>query len=51
MKKILLIAIAVISTNLLFAQGVKFEKNGFDAALKKAKAENKLLFIDFTKDN
>lgn len=31
---------------LLMAQGIKFEHGSFNEALKKAKAENKLLFID-----
>lgn len=51
MKKILLVAIAIISVNFSFAQGVKFEKGSFDEAMDKAKALNKAVFIYFTKDN
>ena len=42
---ILLIAI-ICTPSIMFAQGIKFEKN-LSEALVKAKAENKLVFVDF----
>ena len=47
MKKLLLLAVAAILSLGTFAQGIEFEHGSFAEALAKAKAENKLLFVDF----
>jgi thioredoxin-related protein len=46
MKKLLLLFIISSTVSVFFAQGISFEHGTFDEALKKAKAENKLLFMD-----
>lgn len=47
MKRILsLLALIVLSMQVLFAQGVNFEKLSFQQALEKAAKEDKLIFID-----
>ncbi|PRZ21244.1 thioredoxin family protein [Flavobacterium granuli] len=46
MKKTYSIVLLMVFPILLMAQGIKFEHGSFNEALKKAKAENKLLFID-----
>ncbi len=47
MKKNLLLTLLVLFTTSLFSQGIKFEENhNLNDALAKAKAENKLVFID-----
>lgn len=46
-KFLLLVLCISLSANVLMAQGIKFEKGTFAEALKKAKQENKLLFVDF----
>jgi thiol-disulfide isomerase/thioredoxin len=46
-KKIIMMAVMVTLTLSSFAQGIKFEHGTFVEALAKAKAENKLLFVDF----
>jgi len=46
MKKIYNVLLVLVFPTLLMAQGIKFEHGTFNEALKKAKAENKLLFID-----
>jgi thioredoxin 1 len=48
MKK-LLVVFAILLTNAVFAQnaeGIKFEHSNWDAIVKKAKAEKKLIFLD-----
>lgn len=46
MKKILLIVILAVVTNLVQAQGINFLNGSFKDAQAKAKAENKILFVD-----
>lgn len=47
MKKRLFVLCCMLCVgNLLFAQGILFEKGNFEDALAKAKVENKLLFVD-----
>lgn len=46
MKKIYSLVVLMLFPMLLIAQGIQFEHGTFNEALKKAKAENKLLFID-----
>lgn len=46
MKKTYSLLFLLLFPMLLMAQGIKFEHGTFNEALKKAKAENKLLFID-----
>ncbi|MCG8583033.1 MAG: thioredoxin domain-containing protein [Bacteroidales bacterium] len=47
MKKLLLLAVAAVVSLSIFAQGIEFEHGTFAKALAKAKAEDKLLFVDF----
>ena len=47
MKKLVLLAVAAVLSLGTFAQGIKFEHGSFAEALAKAKAEDKLLFVDF----
>jgi thiol-disulfide isomerase/thioredoxin len=47
MKKILIGFITVLLCNGLYAQGIKFEHGQFEDVLKKAKQENKMVFVDF----
>ncbi len=46
-KKIILIVLLIGAVYFVNAQGIVFEKLTFEECLKKAKAEDKLLFIDF----
>lgn len=46
MKKIYLLLFTLLLATTLFAQGINFETLKFENALKKAKEENKILFID-----
>ncbi|MGQ1785539.1 thioredoxin family protein [Saccharicrinis sp. GN24d3] len=50
MKKALLIIAAVIFSGQLFAQGIDFEHGTWAEAKAKAKAENKLIFVDVYTD-
>ncbi len=46
MRKLLLVIAAVAFSMGVFAQGIEFEHGTFDEALAKAKAENKMVFMD-----
>jgi len=46
MKKLLLVVAAFAFSINVFAQGIEFEHGTFDEALTKAKAENKMIFMD-----
>lgn len=46
MKRITIAAVIVFCSNLVFSQGIQFETSTLADALKKAKAENKMVFID-----
>ncbi|MDO5979683.1 DUF255 domain-containing protein [Flavivirga spongiicola] len=46
MKKIIVILIVFVTSHLMYAQGVSFEHGTFADALSKAKAENKMIFMD-----
>lgn len=45
MKRLTTLSLSFLSM-MTFAQGIKFEENNFNTLLKKAKQENKLIFID-----
>ena len=47
MKKITLLIAFILTAVMVNAQGINFEKSTFADAVSKAKAENKLVFIDF----
>ncbi|WP_442845111.1 thioredoxin family protein [Leeuwenhoekiella sp. H156] len=47
MKRIILLILIIHTYSLSFAQGVQFSGTDLDAALVKAKEENKAIFIDF----
>ena len=46
MKKNISLFIFLMLTTGVFAQGIKFYNGSFEDALKKAKEENKLVFVD-----
>lgn len=46
MKKIVVIIAAILFCGNVFSQGINFEHGTFDEALAKAKAENKMVFMD-----
>ncbi len=47
MRKQLITLVLIITGILSYAQGIKFEHSSWDAVLKKAKEEKKIVFIDF----
>ena len=48
MRKLLLLAVMLIAAVCVNAQGLKLEEGTFKEALAKAKAENKLVFMECT---
>lgn len=46
MKNILIIFFSFLFVNLTYTQGIQFEKGNWKSILKKAKKENKLVFVD-----
>lgn len=46
MKKLFILLVCLVTTNLLYAQGVNFQHLTYAEALEKAKMENKLVFMD-----
>lgn len=45
-RMFVLLCMVLFAAPMLFAQGIRFENGSWDEALAKAKAENKLLFVD-----
>ena len=46
MKKVIIILLGILFCGNVFSQGIKFEDYTYEKALAKAKAENKMVFID-----
>lgn len=49
MKKLLFLfaAVFMLATSSSFSQGIKFSHGKFEQALKMAKSQNKIVFVDF----